>query len=61
MVLSTTKRTSSIASITNVFQGGGTTKAGLTPQIGVTQMIHNSYKVGTFMSLHALQEKTVKK
>jgi hypothetical protein len=55
MVLSNTKRTSSISSITNRFQGGGSAKAGLTPQIGVTNWVGNSYKTGTFMNLDALQ------
>ncbi len=55
MVLSNTKRTSSISSITNRFQGGGSTKAGLTPQVGVTNWVGNSYKTGTFMNLGALQ------
>ena len=34
MVLSTTKRTSSISSITNQYQGGGNNKPGLFPQVG---------------------------
>lgn len=34
MVLSTTKRTSSMASISNGNQGGGSKKAGLWPQVG---------------------------
>ena len=34
MVLSSTKRTSSLSSITNRYQGGGNNKAGLFPQIG---------------------------
>jgi hypothetical protein len=55
MVLSNTKRTSSISSITNRFQGGGSAKAGLTPQVGVTNWVGNSYKGGTFMNLGALQ------
>jgi hypothetical protein len=55
MVLSNTKRTSSISSITNRFQGGGSAKAGLTPQVGVTNWVGNSYKTGTFMNLDALQ------
>jgi hypothetical protein len=55
MVLSNTKRTSSISSITNRFQGGGSAKAGLTPQVGVTNWVGNSYKTGTFMNLGALQ------
>ena len=55
MVLSNTKRTSSISSISNRFQGGGSAKAGLTPQVGVTNWVGNSYKTGTFMNLGALQ------
>lgn len=55
MVLSTTKRTSSISSITNTFQGGGSAKAGLTPQVGVSTSVSSSYKTGTFMNLQALQ------
>lgn len=55
MVLSTTKRTSSISSITNTFQGGGTAKAGLTPQVGVTRWVNSSYRAGTSMNLQALQ------
>jgi hypothetical protein len=55
MVLSNTKRTSSVSSITNRFQGGGSAKAGLTPQVGVTNWVGNSYKTGTFMNLGALQ------
>jgi hypothetical protein len=34
MVLSSSKRTSSIASISNQFQGGGNNKPGLYPQVG---------------------------
>jgi hypothetical protein len=34
MVLSTTKKTSSKASLTNQYQGGGNTKPGLFPQVG---------------------------
>jgi hypothetical protein len=34
MVLSTTKKASSVASITNQNQGGGNAKAGLAPQVG---------------------------
>lgn len=34
MVLSTTKKTSSISSITNQYQGGGNNKPGLFPQVG---------------------------
>jgi hypothetical protein len=34
MVLSSTKKTSSIASITNQYQGGGNNKPGLFPQVG---------------------------
>jgi len=34
MVLSTTKKTSSMASLTNRYQGGGNNKPGLFPQIG---------------------------
>ena len=34
MVLSSSKRTSSIASISNQFQGGGNNKPGLFPQVG---------------------------
>ena len=34
MVLSTTKKTSSMASITNQYQGGGNNKPGLFPQVG---------------------------
>jgi len=34
MVLSTTKKTSSIASIVNQYQGGGNNKPGLFPQVG---------------------------
>lgn len=34
MVLSTTNRTSSMASISNGNQGGGSKKAGLVPQVG---------------------------
>lgn len=34
MVLSTTKRTSSTASITNISQGGGSKKAGFAYQVG---------------------------
>ena len=55
MVLSNTKRTSSVSSITNRFQGGGSAKAGLTPQVGITHSIGQSYKAGTFMNLGALQ------
>jgi hypothetical protein len=46
MVLSTTKRTSSISSITNQNQGGGNKKMGLTPQIGVNQWSFTAYKNG---------------
>jgi hypothetical protein len=56
MVLSNTKRTSSVSSITNRFQGGGSAKAGLVPQIGVTGWVRNSYKSGTFMNLNELQK-----
>ena len=55
MVLSNTKRTSSISSVINRFQSGGSAKAGLTPQVGVTNWVGNSYKTGTFMNLGALQ------
>ena len=34
MVLSSTKRTSSLSSITNQYQGGGNNKPGLFPQVG---------------------------
>ena len=34
MVLSTTKKTSSLASLTNQNQGGGNNKPGLLPQVG---------------------------
>lgn len=34
MVLSTTKKTSSMASLTNQLQGGGNSKPGLFPQVG---------------------------
>jgi hypothetical protein len=34
MVLSATKKTSSISSITNQYQGGGNNKPGLFPQVG---------------------------
>lgn len=60
MVLSNTKRTSSISSITNRFQGGGSAKAGLTPQVGVTGSIGGYYKTGTFMNLDALQKNNTK-
>ena len=43
MVLSTTKRTSSIASITNQNHGGGSKKAGLSPQIGIGSWTQKSY------------------
>ena len=43
MVLSTTKRTASIDSITNQNQGGGNKKMGLTPQIGVNNWSHSAY------------------
>jgi hypothetical protein len=43
MVLSTTKRTASISSITNQNQGGGMKKMGLTPQIGVDQWSRTAY------------------
>ncbi len=55
MVLSNTKKTSSVSSITNRFQGGGSIKAGLTPQVGITNSVGKSYKAGTFMNLSALQ------
>lgn len=34
MVLSTTKKTSSMASLSNQYQGGGNNKPGLFPQVG---------------------------
>jgi hypothetical protein len=34
MVLSTTKKTSSISSLVNQYQGGGNNKPGLLPQVG---------------------------
>ena len=56
MVLSTTKRTSSIASITNKNQGGGSKKAGLSPQIGKDSWTHSAYMgSGTYGNLPLLQ------
>ena len=46
MVLSTTKRTSSISSIVNKNCGGGEKKAGLLPQIGKTAAVSLFYHSG---------------
>jgi len=46
MVLSTTKKTASIRSITNQNQGGGSKKAGLPPQIGVDAWAFQAYRSG---------------
>jgi hypothetical protein len=43
MVLSTTKRTSSISSIVNQYQGGGNNKPGLLPQIGKSSWTSVAY------------------
>jgi len=45
MVLSTTKRTSSVSSITNQNQGGGNKKAGLVPTETASVATAISYKV----------------
>ena len=45
MVLSTTKRTSSVSSITNQNQGGGDKKAGLVPTETASVAAAISYKV----------------
>lgn len=45
MVLSTTKRTSSVSSITNQNQGGGDKKAGLVPTETASVATAISYKV----------------
>lgn len=56
MVLSTTKRTGSIASITNQNQGGGSKKMGTTPQIGVNQWSKSAYaNAGNIQPLMYLQ------
>jgi hypothetical protein len=44
MVLSTTKKTASIRSITNQNQGGGSKKAGLPPAIGIDSWTHRAYR-----------------
>lgn len=44
MVLSTTKKTSSISSIVNQNQGGGVKKAGTSPRIGVTNFVYSAYR-----------------
>ena len=46
MVLSTTKRTSSISSIVNRNQGGGSKKAGLPTRIGVNSWTYSAYRAG---------------
>ena len=46
MVLSTTKRTSSISSIVNKNQGGGAKKAGFPTRIGVGSWTYGSYRAG---------------
>jgi hypothetical protein len=43
MVLSTTKRTSSISSIVNQYQGGGNNKPGLLPQVGKSSWTSVAY------------------
>jgi hypothetical protein len=57
MVLSTTKKTSSICSITNQTQGGGMKKMGLSPQVGVTNWVHSAYSQrGSINQLSYLQK-----
>lgn len=56
MVLSTTKKTASIASISNQNQGGGAKKAGLTPLIGKDAWTHSAYRsVGAYCCLDNLK------
>jgi len=50
MVLSGTKKTSSLSSITNQSQGGGSAKAGLYPKVGLqswTSLAYGSNKICT--------------
>lgn len=55
MVLSTTKKTSSISSIINQNQGGGSKKAGLIPLTGVTNWSHSADKhKGNYGNLTAM-------
>ncbi len=61
MVLSTTKRTSSIDSICNQNQGGGMKKMGLTPQIGVNQWSWSAYSnAGNIQPLSYLKQNRFK-
>jgi hypothetical protein len=50
MVLSGTKKTSSLSSISNQSQGGGNAKAGLYPKVGLqswTSLAYDSNKIST--------------
>lgn len=44
MVLSTTKKTASVSSITNRNQGGGNKKAGIPPTADIPDAVYNAYK-----------------
>ena len=57
MVLSGSKRTSSISSLVNSSQGGGNKKMGLRPQIGVDSWTNVAYgsKPGKCLTLGCIQ------
>jgi hypothetical protein len=59
MVLSSSKRTSSISSITNRYQGGGNNKPGLFPQVGRGSWTSVAYEANGIPSGHCCKRSSL--